>query len=164
MQTRGAENSRTGAPEKAHGTPKPRKLRQHTSGIRHDSWGMEARFSAGQDTLSFLETLSKLWSKQPTGPEQQRPFFVGVTLGNLINESDQQPTLFADSDRRGELSRTLDKLNLKYGHTNAAFCRHAARARQRTHSHRIHADSCAVRRGLHVATRPCLRSALTLLR
>ncbi len=100
---------------------KPRKLRQHTSGIRHDSWGMEARFPAGQDTLSFLETLSKLWAKQPNGPEQQRPFFVGVTLGNLINESEQQPTLFGDTDRRGELSRTLDKLNLKYGHTTLHF-------------------------------------------
>ncbi len=100
---------------------KPRKLRQHTSGIRHDSWGMEARFPAGQDTLSLLETLGKLWAKQPNGPEQQRPFFVGVTLGNLINESEQQPTLFADTDRRGELSRTLDKLNLKYGHTTLHF-------------------------------------------
>ena len=107
------------APE--HGTEKPRKLRQHTSGIRHESWGMEARFPAGQDTLSLLETLGKLWAKQPTGPEQQRPFFVGVTLGNLINESEQQPTLFADTDRRGELSRTLDKLNLKYGHTTLHF-------------------------------------------
>ncbi len=100
---------------------KPRKLRQHTSGIRHESWGMEARFPAGQDTLSFLETLGKLWAKQPIGPEQQRPFFVGVTLGNLINESEQQPRLFADADRRGELSRTLDKLNLKYGHTTLHF-------------------------------------------
>ena len=82
---------------------------------------MEARFPAGQDTLSLLETLGKLWAKQPNGPEQQRPFFVGVTLGNLINESEQQPTLFADTDRRGELSRTLDKLNLKYGHTTLHF-------------------------------------------
>lgn len=105
----------------AQGPAKPRKLRRHNSGIRHDSWGMEARFSPGQDTLSLLETLGKLWAKQPSGPEQQRPFFVGVTLGNLINESEQQPTLFADADRRGELSRTLDKLNLKYGHTTLHF-------------------------------------------
>ncbi len=98
-----------------------KKLREHSSGIRHDSWGMEARFPACQDTLSLLETLTKLWAQQPAGPEYQRPFFVGVTLGRLIHEDEQQPTLFADPDNRGELSRTLDKLNLKYGHTTLHF-------------------------------------------
>ncbi len=102
--------------------PAPKKkLRQHTSGIRHDSWGMEARFPSCQDTLSLLETLTKLWAQQPTGPEYQQPFFVGVTLGKLIHEHEQQPILFADPDNRSELSRTLDKLNLKYGHTTLHF-------------------------------------------
>ncbi|AFL86562.1 nucleotidyltransferase/DNA polymerase involved in DNA repair [Terriglobus roseus DSM 18391] len=97
------------------------KVRQHQSGIKHDAWGMEARFPTCQDTLSLLETLQKVWAQQPTGPEYQRPFFVGVTLGRLIPESEQQPTLFADADNRGALSRTLDKLNLKYGHTTLHF-------------------------------------------
>ena len=98
-----------------------KKVKHHQSGIKHDGWGMEARFPTCQDTLSLLETLQKLWAQQPTGPEYQRPFFVGVTLGRLIPESEQQPTLFADPDNRGELSRTLDKLNLKYGHTTLHF-------------------------------------------
>ncbi|WP_074653711.1 DNA polymerase Y family protein [Terriglobus roseus] len=97
------------------------KVRHHQSGIKHDAWGMEARFPTCQDTLSLLEALQKLWSQQPRGPEFQRPFFVGVTLGRLIPESEQQPTLFADADNRGQLSRTLDKLNLKYGHTTLHF-------------------------------------------
>ena len=114
------------APAATHYTHlnKPRKqaaIRQHTSGIRHDGWGMEARFPACQDTLTLLETLQKLWQQQPTGSGYQRPFFVGVTLNRLIPESEQQPTLFGDSERRGELSRTLDKLNLKYGHTTLHF-------------------------------------------
>jgi DNA polymerase-4 len=96
-------------------------VKRHQSGIRHDGWGMEARFPTCQDTLSLLETLGKLWAKQPSGPDHQRPFFVGLALGRLINESEQQPTLFADPDKRGELSRTLDKLNLKYGHTTLHF-------------------------------------------
>ncbi|MGI4758916.1 MAG: DNA polymerase Y family protein [Janthinobacterium lividum] len=100
---------------------KPRKIRQHTSGIKHDGWGMEARFPTCQDTLSLLETLGKVWQQQPTGPDYQKPFFVGIAMGRLIHESEQQPTLFADPDNRNELSRTLDKLNLKYGHTTLHF-------------------------------------------
>jgi DNA polymerase-4 len=98
-----------------------RKVKKHQSGIKHEGWGMEARFPTCQDTLSLLETLGKLWQQRPTGPEHQRPFFVGITLGRLIHESEQQPTLFHDPDRREELSRTLDKLNLKYGHTTLHF-------------------------------------------
>lgn len=97
------------------------KVRHHQSGIKHDGWGMEARFPTCQDTLTLLEMLQKLWQQQPTGAEYQRPFFIGVTLGRLINEDEQQPTLFADPDNRNELSRTLDKLNQKYGHTTLHF-------------------------------------------
>ena len=97
------------------------KVKRHNSGIRHDGWGMEARFPECQDTLSLLEVLRKLWAQQPTGAEHQRPFFVGVTLSRLIGEDQQQPTLFGDADNRNELSRTLDKLNLKYGHTTLHF-------------------------------------------
>ncbi len=98
-----------------------RKVKQHTSGIKHDGWGMEAKFPACQDTLTLLETLGKMWSQQPAGPAHERPFFVGVTMGRLLPESEQQPTLFGDADNRNALSRTLDRLNLKYGHTTLHF-------------------------------------------
>jgi len=97
------------------------KVKQHQSGIQHDGWGMEARFPVCQDTLSLLEALQKLWQQQPDGAEYQRPFFVAVTLGRLIPEDERQPSLFTDPDNRNELSRTLDKLNLKYGHTTLHF-------------------------------------------
>ncbi len=97
------------------------KVKQHQSGLRHGGWGMEARFTSCQDTFTLLETLRALWAQQPTGPEQQRPFFVGISMSRLIPESEQQPTLFVDPDKRGELSRTLDKMNLKYGHTTLHF-------------------------------------------
>ncbi len=98
-----------------------RKVKEHTSGIKHDGWAMEAKFPECQDTLSLLEMLTKLWAQQPVGEGFGKPFFVGVTLGRLIPEGDLQPTLFGDADNRGELSRTLDKLNLKYGHTTLHF-------------------------------------------
>ncbi len=95
--------------------------KQHSSGIKQTAWGMEARFGECQDTLSLLDVLKKTWAKRPRGAEYERPFFVGVTLRGLTPESEHQETLFGDQDRRGGLSATMDKLNLKYGHTTLHF-------------------------------------------
>jgi DNA polymerase-4 len=97
------------------------KAKRHTSGIKHSGWGMEARFRECQDTLSLLEVLKSLWQQRPQGEGFERPFFVGVTLRNLVPESEHQESLFGDVDKRGELSATMDKLNLKYGHTTLHF-------------------------------------------
>jgi DNA polymerase-4 len=95
--------------------------KQHTSGIRHTAWGMEARFRDCQDTLSLLDILRKTWAQRPKGPLYARPFFVGVTLRNLLPESEHQADLFGDAGNRAGLSATMDKLNLKYGHTTLHF-------------------------------------------
>ena len=97
------------------------KTKKHTSGIEHTAWGMEARFRDRQDTLSLLDVLRKTWAKRPQGPEYARPFFVGITLRELIPESEHQADLFGDEDNRAGLSATMDKLNLKYGHTTLHF-------------------------------------------
>jgi len=98
-----------------------KKSKKHFSGLRHSGWGMEARFSPCQDTLTLLNILRSLWAKRPEGPEFQRPFFVGVTMHSLIPEDEMQATLFADPSNRAELAATMDKLNLKYGHTTLHF-------------------------------------------
>ncbi len=95
--------------------------KQHTSGIQHTGWGMEARFAEAQDTLSLLDVLRKTWAQRPQGELYARPFFVGVTLRELMPEDEHQATLFGDPDNRKELSATMDKLNLKYGHTTLHF-------------------------------------------
>jgi len=97
------------------------KSQRHFSGIRHSGWGMEARFAACQDTLTLLNVLRGAWTKRPDGPEFMRPFFVGVTMHELIPESEYQATLFGDPDNRAGLAATMDKLNLKYGHTTLHF-------------------------------------------
>ena len=97
------------------------KSKQHYSGIQNIGWGMEARFRPCQDTLSLLEALQGCWKQSPTGPEHRKPFFVGVTLRNLIPESEMQTTLFEEPGNRNRLSATMDKLNLKYGHTTLHF-------------------------------------------
>ena len=97
------------------------KTKQHTSGIKQLGWGMEAKFREAQDTLSLLDVLKKVWAKRPVGEEYARPFFVGVTLRELMPESEHQAGLFSDPDNRNQLSATMDKLNLKYGHTTLHF-------------------------------------------
>jgi DNA polymerase-4 len=97
------------------------KSKKHYSGIKHSGWGMEARFRDCQDTLTLLEILRSLWAQRPQGPEFNKPFFVGITLRNLIPEDEHQAELFADPNNRADLSATMDKLNLKYGHTTLHF-------------------------------------------
>jgi DNA polymerase IV len=97
------------------------KTKRHTSGIEHSSWGMEARFRPCQDTLTLLEALRGIWQQCPKGPEQQRPFFVAVTLHDLLTEDQLQHTLFEEPGNRRELAATMDKLNLKFGHTTVHF-------------------------------------------
>jgi DNA polymerase IV len=97
------------------------KVKRHYSGIKNSGWGMEARFRDCQDTLTLLEILRSLWAQRPQGPEFNRPFFVGITLRNLIPEDEHQAELFADPGNRAQLSTTMDKLNLKYGHTTLHF-------------------------------------------
>ncbi len=93
----------------------------HHSGIEHASWGMEARFPPCQDTLSLLEALQGIWQQCPKGALQQRPFFLAITMQNLLRESDLQTNLFQESGNRSQLSATMDKLNLKFGHTTVHF-------------------------------------------
>ncbi len=97
------------------------KSRRHSSGIEHASWGMEARFRACNDILTLLEALQGIWQQCPKGPEQQRPFFLAITMHNLIPDTELQQTLFAEPGNRAELSATMDKLNLKHGHATLHF-------------------------------------------
>ena len=97
------------------------KSKQHFSGLRHSGWAMEARFRDCQDTLTLLEVLRGILAQRPQGADFQKPFFVGLTLRNLIPESEYQAELFADEGNRAGLSATMDKLNLKYGHTTLHF-------------------------------------------
>jgi DNA polymerase IV len=72
-------------------------------------------------TLSLLDIMRKIRKQRPDGEEYQRPFCVGITLHDLVPENEHQQELFGDPDNRTQLSATMDKLNLKYGHTTLHF-------------------------------------------
>ena len=95
--------------------------KRHTSGIKQSGWAMEAKFRQCQDTLTLLEAMRGIWQRRPQGEEFHRPFFVGITLRNLIPENEYQEELFGDGGNRAQLSQTMDRLNLKYGHTTLHF-------------------------------------------
>jgi DNA polymerase-4 len=71
------------------------KVKRHYSGIKNSGWGMEARFRDCQDTLTLLEVLRSLWTQRPQGPAYQKPFFVGITMRNLIPEDEHQVSEFS---------------------------------------------------------------------
>ena len=124
MTTKGRVGAGQGAGatgQTGHKGGRVRKLTQHTSGIQHTGWGMEARFRDAQDTLTLLGVLRGIWEKRPAGAEFARPFYVGVVLRELIPESERQAELFAEPGNRADLSKTMDKLNLKFGHTTVHF-------------------------------------------
>jgi DNA polymerase-4 len=97
------------------------RFKRHFSGLRHSGWSMEARFPPCQDTLTLLQALRGMWDRRPEGAEFARPFHVAITMHNLIAESDLEPSLFADPDRRADLAATMDRLNMKYGNTTLHF-------------------------------------------
>ena len=98
-----------------------KKVKQHSSGIQQTGWAMEARFRPCNDTLSLLDALKGIWKHAPQDSFHEKPFFVGVTLKNLINDNDVPVMLFDEPGNRSQLSTTMDKLNLKYGHTTLHF-------------------------------------------
>ncbi len=126
-QAASLSGSRSGSPSGSRSGFQPgiqpgnERVKKHLSGLTETGWGMEARFHPCQDTLSLLEALQGCWKQAPTDHRHAKPFFVGITLRNLIPEAEMQGSLFEEPGNRRELSATMDKLNLKYGHTTLHF-------------------------------------------
>jgi DNA polymerase-4 len=69
----------------------------------------------------LLDALKGIWRERPNELEHQRPFFVGVTMRNLLPDGEVPKMLFEEPGHRNELSATMDKLNLKFGHSTVHF-------------------------------------------
>jgi DNA polymerase-4 len=109
--------------------PQDQAAKQHYSGIPQQSWGVQRRTVECQDSQTLLELLRVLWDERPKGRDYEKPFFVGVTLQDLVPEQLHTLSLFTDEARRTKLSQTMDALNVKYGtHTLYYAGMHLARA------------------------------------
>jgi DNA polymerase-4 len=98
--------------------PKADARKMHNSGIPQDGWSHGITVIECQDNQTLVEALVKLWKMRPQGAQHQKPFYVGVWLGNLVPDHLHTLSLFSgleSESRRTRLSSTMDALNQKYG-------------------------------------------------
>ena len=92
--------------------------KKHLSGIPQNAWSHSTSLIECQDNQTLVEGLKKLWAERPQGAAYQKPFFVGVTLSNLVPDHLHTLSLFSGLEteaRRTRLSSTMDKINAKHG-------------------------------------------------
>lgn len=98
--------------------PKDLAKKRHFSGIPQSGWSHGMTIVECQDNQTLIEALRKLWAEMPTGDLYQKPFFIGVWLGNLVPDHLHTLSLFSNLEtetRRTRLSETMDALNHKFG-------------------------------------------------
>jgi DNA polymerase-4 len=77
-----------------------------------------------QDNQTLIEGLQRAWKEAPSGARYRQPFFVGVSLGELVPEHLHTLSLFSgleEERRRARLSDTMDLVNSKYGTNKLCF-------------------------------------------
>lgn len=97
--------------------PKDTARRTHSSGIPQTGWAHGLSVLACQDSQTLMEALCKVWAMRPQGPLYERPFFVGIWLGELVPDHLHTLSLFAETEeerRRARISSTMDAINSKY--------------------------------------------------
>jgi DNA polymerase-4 len=97
---------------------------QHSSGIPQKNWVQSVPLLECQDNQTLLEGLQHLWKQSPAGRTEQKPFFVGVTLGNLVPDHLHTLSLFSGLEEEGKRTRlatTMDQVNYKYGTHTVCF-------------------------------------------
>jgi len=81
-------------------------------------WKAEIRLSETQDSQTLIAALCRLWASRPTGGEHNQPYYVGVSLNNLVPGHLHTLSLFDRLDgeeNRSRLQEAMDHLNHKYG-------------------------------------------------
>jgi DNA polymerase-4 len=98
--------------------PRGQKKPVSTYGVPTRGWKSELRLSECQDNLTLIAALSRLWASRPSGPEFDRPYFVGVHLNGLVPGALHSLNLFDGSEQeqhRASLVTAMDAINNKYG-------------------------------------------------
>ena len=104
--------------------PQAAALSKHSSGIHQQPWAQSVSLIECQDNQTLLEGLQRIWAERPCGPAHQKPFFVGVSLGNLVPDRLHTLSLFSgleEEQRRTRLTTAMDRMNLKYGTHTLCF-------------------------------------------
>lgn len=98
--------------------PRGEKRPVSTYGVPSRGWHAGLRLSECQDNPTLIAALRKLWESRPSGQAFNQPYFIGVTLGELVPDRLHSLNLFDALDgeqRRTRLLAAMDELNNKYG-------------------------------------------------
>jgi len=101
-----------------YAVPKAAATRRHNSGIPQNAWSQSTAVIECQDNQTLVEALQKLWAARPRTAGYDKPFYVGIGLGELVPDHLHTLSLFAgleSESRRCRLTSTMDALNHKYG-------------------------------------------------
>lgn len=94
-------------------------LHAHVRRLDGTSWENHFRLGSTQDTLRLLDALKALWASYPA--MAAAPLKVGVTLTDLLEQSNQSRLLFGSAETRSQLNATVDRLNMRYGKNTVYF-------------------------------------------
>ena len=120
--------------------PRSEKAPVSRFGIPTRGWHSELRLAECQDNPTLIAALTKLWGQSPASLSEdsssegfwgaqapsaapQVPYFIGVSLNNLVPDRLHSLNLFDALDNakaRVRLMQTIDTVNLKYGTTALA--------------------------------------------
>jgi DNA polymerase IV len=87
------------------------------------TWHERQQMVECQDSVTLGEALRALWEKRPIDRarrENVRPYFVGVSLFELVPDNLHSLDLFGDS-KRAQLTKAVDRINQKYGSQTLYF-------------------------------------------
>ena len=120
--------------------PKTAAASKHSSGIHQQPWAQSGSLIECQDNQTLLEGLQRIWKQRPSGPAYQKPFFVGVSLGNLVPDRLHTLSLFSgleEEQRRTRLTTAMDRMNLQIRDQYIVLREHAACGSGGADAHRI---------------------------
>ena len=101
-----------------YAVPKAEATRRHGSGIPQSAWSQSSKVIECQDNQTIVEALQTLWARRPRTPGHDKPFYVGIWLGELVPDHLHTLSLFSGLEsetKRTRLSSTMDAVNHKYG-------------------------------------------------
>jgi DNA polymerase IV len=91
-------------------------------------WDADMKLVDTQDTIAFLHTLEKLWTRRPK--DRRTILQVGMAYSDFVSEAKHSGSLFASEDKSKSLYSALDKLNARFG-KQAVYFASAHKARDR---------------------------------
>jgi DNA polymerase IV len=97
---------------------------RHSSGIYQEPWAQSSSLVECQDNQTLIEGLQSIWRRCPSGAAYQKPFYVGVSLHNLVPDHLHTLDLFSglgEEQRRTRLTAAMDRMNDKYGTNTLCF-------------------------------------------